>query len=39
MNRLEELLNESGKTDNDFKFNDQQKLGIVLFPELTNGIN
>ena len=33
---MNELLNESGKTDADFRLNAQQKLGIVLFPELTN---
>jgi len=33
---VKELLNESGKTDEDFKLTAQQKLGIVLFPELTN---
>ena len=30
------LLGESGKTDADFKLHAQQKLRIVLFPELTN---
>ena len=34
---VKELLNESGKTDEDFRLNAQQKLGLVLFPELTNG--
>ncbi len=34
---VKELLNESGKTGEDFRLNAQQKLGLVLFPELTNG--
>ena len=33
---MKELLSESGKTDGDFRLNAQQKLGIILFPELTN---
>ena len=36
---VKELLNESGKSDDDFRLNAQQKLGLVLFPELTNGID
>ncbi len=33
---VKELLNESGKTDDDFRLNAQEKLKIILFPELTN---
>ena len=33
---IKELLNESGKTGDDFRNDAQQKLKIVLFPELTN---
>ena len=33
---MKDLLGESGKTDADFKLHAQQKLRIVLFPELTN---
>ena len=33
---IKDLLGDSEKTDDDFKLNAQQKLKIVLFPELTN---
>ncbi len=33
---MRELLNESNMTDSDFRLNAQQKLKIVLFPELSN---
>ena len=33
---IKELLNESGETDTDFRLHAQEKLKIVLFPELTN---
>ena len=33
---VKELLNESGKTDDDFRLYAQEKLKIILFPELTN---
>ena len=33
---MKDLLGDSGKTDADFKLHAQQKLRIVLFPELTN---
>ncbi len=33
---IKDLLGDSEKTDDDFRLNAQQKLRIVLFPELTN---
>ena len=33
---IKELLNESGKTDTDFRLHAQEKLRIGLFPELVN---
>ena len=33
---IKDLLGDSEKTDDDFRLNAQQKLKIVLFPELTN---
>ena len=30
------MLGDSEKTDDDFRLNAQQKLKIILFPELTN---
>ena len=35
---IKDLLNESDKTESDFKLNAQQKLGLDLFPELMNPI-